>query len=118
MPDGLTVGGGAITQRRTKTLAAQLAEIGVKPADIAYVAISHTHGDHVGNVGLFPSSTILIQAAEYDWAMAQPTRPAFAATQRVEKLGGDRDVFGDGSVTILSTPGHTPGHQSLLVRLP
>jgi glyoxylase-like metal-dependent hydrolase (beta-lactamase superfamily II) len=118
MPDGLVIGGGAITQRRTRTLAAQLAGIGVKPADITYVAVSHTHGDHVGNVALFPSSTVLIQAAEYDWAMGQATKPAFAPGQKFDKLNGDRDVFGDGSVTILSTPGHTPGHQSLLVKLP
>jgi glyoxylase-like metal-dependent hydrolase (beta-lactamase superfamily II) len=118
MPDGMVVANGAITQRRSKTLAAQLTEIGVKPADITYVAISHTHGDHVGNVGLFPSSTVLIQGAEYDWSMTQPAKPAFAATQKFDKLNGDRDVFGDGSVLILSTPGHTPGHQSLLVRLP
>ena len=118
MPDGMVVANGAITQRRTKTLAAQLTEIGVKPTDIIYVAVSHTHGDHVGNVGLFPSSTILIQGAEYEWAMTQAAKPAFAATQKFEKLSGDRDVFGDGSVTILSTPGHTPGHQSLLVVLP
>jgi N-acyl homoserine lactone hydrolase len=117
MPDGMVVANGAITQRRAKTLAAQLAEIGVKPADIAYVAVSHTHGDHVGNVALFPFSTILIQGAEYEWAMTQPVKPAFAATQPIEKLTGDRDVFGDGSVMILSTPGHTPGHQSLLVVL-
>lgn len=118
MPDGMVVGGGAITYRRAKTLAAQLAEIGVKSADVTYVAVSHTHGDHIGNLGLFPSSTILIQGAEYDWAMGLPTKPAFAATQTIQKLAGDRDVFGDGSVTILSTPGHTPGHQSLLVVLP
>jgi N-acyl homoserine lactone hydrolase len=118
MPGGLVTANGAITQRRTKTLAAQLAEIGVKPTDVTYVAISHTHGDHVGNVALFPSSTVLIQGAEYDWAMAQPTKPAFAPTQKIEKLAGDRDVFGDGTLTILSTPGHTPGHQSLLVLLP
>jgi N-acyl homoserine lactone hydrolase len=117
MPDGMVVANGAITQRRAKTLAAQLAEIGVKPADITYVAVSHTHGDHVGNVALFPSSTILIQGAEYEWAMTQPVKPAFAAAQPIEKLTGDRDVFGDGSVMILSTPGHTPGHQSLLVVL-
>ena len=117
MPDGMVVANGAITQRRAKTLAAQLVEIGVKPADIAYVAVSHTHGDHVGNLALFPSSTILIQGAEYEWAMTQPVKPAFAATQPIEKLTGDRDVFGDGSVMILSTPGHTPGHQSLLVVL-
>jgi N-acyl homoserine lactone hydrolase len=117
MPDGMVVANGAITQRRAKTLAAQLSEIGVKPADITYVAVSHTHGDHVGNLALFPSSTILIQGAEYDWAMTQPVKPAFAATPPIEKLTGDRDVFGDGSVMILSTPGHTPGHQSLLVVL-
>src|SRR5207249_9772855 len=86
MPDGMVVANGAITQRRAKTLAAQLTEIGVKPADIAYVAVSHTHGDHVGNLALFPSSTILIQGAEYEWAMTQPVKPAFAATQPIEKL--------------------------------
>src|SRR6266849_8677728 len=118
MPDGMVVANGAITFRRAKTLAAQLVEIGVKPADITYVALSHTHGDHVGNVVLFPSSTIMIQGAEYDWAMTQPAKPAFAPTQTIEKLTGDRDVFGDGSVMILSTPGHTPGHQALLVLLP
>jgi glyoxylase-like metal-dependent hydrolase (beta-lactamase superfamily II) len=115
MPDGMVVANGAITYRRTKTLAAQLAEIGVKPADVTYVAVSHTHGDHVGNVALFPSSTILIQGAEYDWAMGLPTKPAFAATQTVQKLAGDRDVFDDGSVVILSTPGHTPEQLSRVV---
>lgn len=118
MPDGLAVGGGAIVQRRARTLVSQLDALGVRPADITYVAISHTHGDHVGNIGLFPSSTVLIQGAEYDWAMTQPVKPAFAASQRIERLAGDRDVFGDGTVVIFSTPGHTPGHQSLLVVLP
>jgi N-acyl homoserine lactone hydrolase len=118
MPDGMVVANGAITYRRAKTLVAQLAEIGVTPAQVTHVALSHTHGDHVGNVALFPSSTVLIQGAEYDWAMAGPAKPAFASTQTITKLAGDHDVFSDGSVTILSTPGHTPGHQSLLIVLP
>jgi N-acyl homoserine lactone hydrolase len=118
MPDGMVVANGAITYHRAKTLAAQLEQIGVKPADVTYVAVSHTHGDHVGNITLFPTSTVLIQAAEYDWAMAGPAKPAFVTTQKIEKLAGDRDVYADGTVKIVSTPGHTPGHQSLLVHLP
>src|SRR5437667_3862132 len=56
MPDGLVTANGAITQHRAKTLAAQPTELGVTPAEITYLAVSHTHGDHVGNVALFPSS--------------------------------------------------------------
>ena len=106
------------TATRSKTLAAQLDAIGVKPAEIQWVAVSHTHGDHVGNVDLFPRATLLMQGAELDWAFA-PGKPApFQRERPIRALAGDFDVFGDGSVTILSTPGHTPGHQSLLVRLP
>jgi glyoxylase-like metal-dependent hydrolase (beta-lactamase superfamily II) len=118
MPNGLVTANGAIIQSRAKTLAAQLTELGVKPADVTYVAVSHTHGDHVGNIGLFPTSTVLIQGAEYDWAMAGQNKPAFVDSQKIQKLAGDHDVFGDGSITIITTPGHTPGHQSLLVKLP
>ncbi|MGO8918588.1 MAG: N-acyl homoserine lactonase family protein [Stellaceae bacterium] len=116
-PDGVSMLNGAMVWHRPKTLAAQLAAIGVKPDDIRYVGISHTHADHVGNVELFPKSTVLIQKAEYDWAFAQPT-PPFSASHPVMKLEGDKDVFGDGSAVILSTPGHTPGHESLLLHLP
>src|SRR5580658_8940448 len=50
-----------------KSVTVQLAEIGLKPGDIGRVAISHTHGDHIGNVALFPNSTIVMQRAEYAW---------------------------------------------------
>jgi N-acyl homoserine lactone hydrolase len=50
-----------------RTLTDQLATIGLKPIDITYVALSHTHGDHIGNVSLFPNSTVLMQRAEYAW---------------------------------------------------
>jgi len=118
MPEGMVVANGAITYRRLKTLASQLDQIVVKPSDVTYLAVSHSHGDHVGNVPLFPTSTVLIQTAEYEWAMAGPAKPAFVTTQKIQKLSGDHDVFGDGTVKIISTPGHTPGHQSLLVFLP
>lgn len=118
MPNGLAPADlKAITWRRPKTLAAQLDQLGVKPSDIKAIAVSHTHPDHIGNVELFPAAMLYVQKAEYDWPGTN-NAPRFKAEHPVTKLEGDRDVFGDGSVTILSTPGHTPGHQSLLVKLP
>jgi N-acyl homoserine lactone hydrolase len=103
--------------RRPKTLASQLDELGVKPSEIKYVAISHTHPDHIGNVELFPQSMLLVQKPEYEWPNPLGVG-RFKAEHPVTKLEGDHDIFGDGSATIISTPGHTPGHQSLLVKLP
>jgi glyoxylase-like metal-dependent hydrolase (beta-lactamase superfamily II) len=112
-----------------KTLTDQLAEIGLKPRDIARVAISHTHGDHIGNVGLFPNSTILMQQTEYSWINSRNgpndnvnqlmalARQLLGTPKNLQLIDGDTDVFGDGSVTLVSTPGHTPGSQSLLVHL-
>ena len=80
------------------------------------MAVSHTHPDHVGNVEMFPAVMLYVQKAEYEWPGANNT-PRFKPEHPVTKLEGDRDLFGDGSVIILCTPGHTPGHQSLLVKL-
>jgi N-acyl homoserine lactone hydrolase len=102
---------------RPKTLASQLEQLGVKPADIKFVAVSHTHPDHVGHVEMFPQAMLLVQKAEYEWPNPLGVG-RFKPEHPVTKLEGDKDVFGDGSVTIISTPGHTPGHQSLLVKLP
>jgi N-acyl homoserine lactone hydrolase len=126
MPDGLKAAGGLLTLRVTKTLAAQLAELGVEPSDISRLAISHFHGDHCGNANMFTAATLYIQEPEYEAAFGlDPAKFNFSPNlyyklraNPVVKLNGDHDVFGDGSVVILSTPGHTPGHQSLLVRLP
>jgi N-acyl homoserine lactone hydrolase len=85
---------------------------------VTFVAVSHTHGDHVGNVDMSPASTLLIQKPEVDWAFAEGKQPPFKKDRPIKLLSGDLDVFGDGSVTTLSTPGYTPGHQSLLVHLP
>jgi len=118
MPNGLAPADPkAVTWRRPKTLAAQLERLGLKPDDVKMMAVSHTHPDHTGNVELFPQATLYVQKAEYDWPGAN-NEPRFKPSHPVEQLTGDKDVFGDGSVTILSTPGHTPGHQSLLVKLP
>jgi N-acyl homoserine lactone hydrolase len=108
--------GGFTHWRLARTLASQLDEIKVKPADVKFVAASHTHPDHIGNVELFPQSMLLMQKAEYEWPGAN-NAPRFKPSHPVTKLEGDYDVFGDGSVTLLSTPGHTPGHQSILIKL-
>jgi N-acyl homoserine lactone hydrolase len=103
--------------RRPKTLASQLEALGAKPADIKFLAVSHTHPDHIGNVELFPQAMLLVQKAEYEWPNPLGVG-RFKLEHPVTKLEGDYDVFGDGSVMIIATPGHTPGHQSLLVKLP
>ncbi len=117
MPNGLAPADPkAVFWRKPKTLAAQLEQVGVKPADVKAMAVSHTHPDHIGNVELFPAAMLYVQKAEYQWPGTN-NQPRFKPEHPVTLLEGDRDVFGDGSVVILSTPGHTPGHQSLLVRL-
>jgi glyoxylase-like metal-dependent hydrolase (beta-lactamase superfamily II) len=110
-------GRGSFTRWRLKrTLKSQLDEIGVQPSEVKFVAASHTHFDHIGNVELFPQSMLLMQKAEYEWPDADG-KPRFKPAHPVTKIVGDHDVFGDGSAVLLATPGHTPGHQSILVRL-
>jgi len=126
LPNGLTNPAGTITAYMKKPLAESLREIGVAPADIQHFAMSHSHGDHSGNANLFGASTIYMQEAEYDAVFgAAPQKYGFLPANfeklrgsKFVKLNGDHDVFGDGSVVIKSAPGHTPGHQVLLVRLP
>jgi N-acyl homoserine lactone hydrolase len=125
-PEGVVAPSGLNVGRLPRTLASQLAEIGVAPSQITHLAFSHMHNDHVGNANLFDKATLYIQEPEYDAAFGPDfAKFNFNATNYealrdnpVNKLRGDHDVFGDGSVTIISTPGHTPGHQALFVRLP
>lgn len=116
----------AIMTYRAKLLEPQLAELGLKPADIEYFAISHSHYDHVGEANLFAGSTWIVDREERDWMFRPDARkaPAFqfysqlenAKTQLIED-GKDFDVFGDGSVTMIAAHGHTPGHRVLLLKL-
>lgn len=104
--------------KRPRTLVGQLAELGLQPADIAWVAISHGHPDHSGNAHLFPGARILVQSAEHDAPTPFGQMLTARTSAEVLRLNGDHDVFGDGSVRLIATPGHTLGHQSLLLKLP
>ncbi|MFN0302535.1 MAG: N-acyl homoserine lactonase family protein [Burkholderiales bacterium] len=126
MPNGLTAPNGIITAFMKNPLAESLKEIGVAPSDIRHFAMSHSHGDHSGNANQFASATLYMQVAEYDAVFGPESQKfGFAAANfeklrdaKAVKLNGDHDVFGDGSVVIKPAPGHTPGHQVLIVRLP
>ena len=107
------------------TLASQLKTMGLAPTDVTYLAFSHMHFDHTGNAGMFTGSTTwLMNRTELAWALSDPApfgvgveNLAAAKTVKSEMFVGDRDVFGDGSVRILSSPGHTPGSAVLMLQL-
>ena len=108
------------------SLVDQLAKIDVKPDQIKYVGISHYHADHTGQIDSFPKATLLIGAKEWEAITApkpaqgvnfKPFESWIKGDSKVEPQPTDKDVFGDGTVIVLRTPGHTPGHQSLLVKL-
>jgi len=111
----------------TKTLTSQLAEIGYAPSDITYLSVSHFHRDHVGNANLFaPTSIWMVRQSERDMMFGDPPSPRtepqnFSALRYAKTMIIDKDevdVFGDGTVLIKSTPGHSPGHNALFVKLP
>jgi glyoxylase-like metal-dependent hydrolase (beta-lactamase superfamily II) len=108
------------SQIKFNTLKGQLADIGYSPESIDYLVLSHLHWDHTGNANYFTNSKWLIPKQEYDVGFGPDVKlpynyKDYAALQgnRVEFISGDFDVFGDGSVKILQTPGHTKGHVSL-----
>lgn len=109
-----------------KTLPDQLAEIGLKPEAVSLVGISHDHFDHLGQAASFPKARLIIGRKDFEQLKAgtpvfgvEPAlaRPWTQGGGSVDPVDGDKDVFGDGSVVVLATPGHTSGAQSLLVRL-
>jgi N-acyl homoserine lactone hydrolase len=129
IPDSAFKGDGApVTQTistATKPLKPQLAAAGYTPADIMYLAMSHYHSDHTANANDFAGSTWIVQQNERDAMFAekpagiiqQSTFSALKNSKTIVLKGEDHDVFGDGTVVIKYAPGHTPGHQVLLVKL-
>lgn len=123
-PDGKKVSAN-FHVRLKKPLATQMKEIGYAPEQVTFLGLSHMHFDHIGNVGLFPKATLLMQKEEYESALGPEAAkfgndpksyPTLGANPN-KQLDGDHDVFGDGSVVIKRALGHTPGHQILFVKL-
>ena len=115
---------------RDETCVAQARSVGVEPDDVRYVLQSHLHLDHTGALGRFPRATHVVQRIEHEYAF-RPDWFAKGAYIREDFdrpnldwkfLGGEYtdhyDLFGDGAIRTIFTPGHSPGHQSFLVRLP
>ena len=103
-----------------------LTQLKIAPEKVKYIGISHYHGDHIGQANELPKATLLIGKGDWD-VLTSPKPPAGVNPQlvsnwisgggTVEPVPMDKDVFGDGTVIMLATPGHTPGHHSLLVKL-
>jgi glyoxylase-like metal-dependent hydrolase (beta-lactamase superfamily II) len=121
--------GGIFNVSLDKTITGQLAELGLTADDVDYVSLSHDHFDHIGQVDQVLNATWLVQEDEYDDMFPpegtereiDPQLAAMWAAFRpleVQKISGDYDVFGDGTVKILEMPGHTPGHSVLLLDMP
>jgi len=116
---------GGFTLELARSLVDQLAAIGIAPADIDLVGISHFHDDHTGELAAFPAARLLTGKGDWDAISAVEPDPRIQVAPyahwvkesgAVEPVTGDHDVFGDGSVVMLDLPGHTPGHMGLEVQ--
>jgi N-acyl homoserine lactone hydrolase len=122
-PDGAPVTEGVMSA--SKPLLPQLAAAGYDVKDIDYFALSHYHSDHTANANLFAGATWIVQKAERDFMFADKPagiikRDTYESLRNAKTKvldNEDFDVFGDGSVVIMSAPGHTPGHQVVAVKL-
>jgi glyoxylase-like metal-dependent hydrolase (beta-lactamase superfamily II) len=110
---------GELTVKEDKTIAEQLQQLGLKPADIDIVGISHMHSDHTGQASEFPNAELLIGTKDFEETKGKddPFGRWRKEGAKVHSAQGDVDVFGDGSVVALHLPGHTPDHMALLVKL-
>ena len=103
-----------------RTLADQLGQLGVKPADVSVLGISHMHGDHIGQAAQFTNARLVVGKGDFDRLAGRPedSLKGWRGTgKQVTLATADVDVFGDGSVVALHLPGHTPDHLALLVKL-
>ena len=121
---GNTTATSAAVATVTRTLTSQLADLGYRPSDITYFAFSHAHVDHNANANLFAGSTWLARPAEraFMWedGNTRVNRTFFESIKASKSIALNRDeydVFGDEAVIIKAAPGHSPGHQVLVLSL-
>ena len=114
----------AIRFRPGEEISARLEAIDRDPARIDLIVNSHLHFDHVGGNALVPNATMIVQRREWEARLDPDIAVPHGYDARDYDVGhtlrlidGEYDVFGDGSVVCMPTYGHTPGHQSLRVRL-
>jgi glyoxylase-like metal-dependent hydrolase (beta-lactamase superfamily II) len=115
------------SQTRADVIDRQLQKQGFKVSDVKAVVHSHSHLDHIGNIEMFPNAIHVIQKKELYQAWWPEKFQRGGAHVMADydgavdfnylELNGDYDLFGDGSVIVLSTPGHTLGNQSMKVKL-
>ena len=120
VPEPYNEPSGVFAIQRADSLANQLKTIGFKINDFKYFAMSHSHFDHTGHANYMKDATWLVQENEYNSIAGDTLKqknPAVAALKKVQKLQGDFDVFGDGTVVIKYMPGHTIGHQVLYIEV-
>jgi N-acyl homoserine lactone hydrolase len=108
-------------------LALQLAKLGIAPGDVRHIVLTHLHEDHVGELRRFPGATVHVARLEWDDRARVAYEPSFAEVRRWRifdfeagafgPFSASHDLFGDRSVVLLPTPGHTMGHTVVLVRL-
>jgi glyoxylase-like metal-dependent hydrolase (beta-lactamase superfamily II) len=103
------------------TMADRIQALGVDPADVRWIVVSHFHADHSGGNAQFPNATIIVNEHEHEFAKAQADGmlyciEEFETGQPLLEVSGEHDVFGDGTILLFPTPGHTPGHQSARVK--
>ncbi|MET0294059.1 MAG: N-acyl homoserine lactonase family protein [Phenylobacterium sp.] len=106
----------------TADIATRLRAIDIDPASIRWIINSHLHTDHCGGNLWIPNATVIVQQSEWDYAFNEGgvyyDLPEYDTGHKVLKIQGEYDLYGDGSVVLFPTPGHTPGHQAARVRLP
>ncbi len=122
---------GPFLLRVDQTIPSQLSMLNLRPEDITELGVSHAHFDHIGNANLFTKASLIIQETEYtflknpDLARKYHMEPDLInyflqgeGVKQVRSMNGDADIYGDGSVKVISLTGHTPGHMALQVELP